>query len=129
MSIKKGKAAGIDGIYPEFVHNFGLRTKMWILNLFNKILESGNLPPLFKKAKIVTILKPNKDGLSASDYRPISLLSVMYKLLARLIFNRIEPIINQKIPKTQIGFRKNRSCTNQVMALTCFIESGFQKKK
>ena len=33
----------------------------------------------------------------------------------------------KKSPR-QAGFRKNRSCTDQVMALTCFIESGFQKK-
>ena len=92
------------------------------------MLHIGILPPWFKKAKIIAIVKPGKNGSLTSDYRPISLLSCMYKHLERLILNRISPIIEAKIPKTQAGFRSNRSCTDQALALTSFIESGFQKK-
>ena len=44
-----------------------------------------------------------------------------------MILHRIEPIIDEKIPKTQAGLRKNTNCTEQVMVLTYFIETGFQK--
>lgn len=76
---------------------------------------------------MIAILKPGKDGTDAAHFRPISLLSVTYKMLERLILNRIEPIINKVVPQTQTGFRHHRGCAEQVAALTTFIESGFQR--
>jgi hypothetical protein len=42
-------------------------------------------------------------------YRPISLLSVVYKLLERLILQRIQPLIEDVTPINQAGFRQHRS--------------------
>jgi hypothetical protein len=63
-----------------------------------------------------------------THYRPISLLSVVYKILVRLILQRIQPLIDAAIPVSQAGFGKNRNCTEQVMALTSHIEAGFERK-
>jgi hypothetical protein len=57
------------------------------------------------------------------NFIPISLLSVMYKLLERMILQRIESLI-----ESQVGHRKHRSCTEQVMALTTPIEASFQRQ-
>jgi hypothetical protein len=81
LSVKPGKAAGLYGVYPEFIKNSGRKPKEWLVRLFNDILTTGKLPKLFKQAKIVAILRPGKDGTDASHYRPISLLSVVYKKL------------------------------------------------
>jgi hypothetical protein len=88
-----GKLAGLDGVYPEFIKNSGRKTKEWLVRLFNDILTTGKLPKLFKQAKIIAILKPGKDGTDASHYRPISLLSVVYKIFEQLILQRIQPFI------------------------------------
>jgi Reverse transcriptase (RNA-dependent DNA polymerase) len=114
-TVKPGKAAGIDGIYPEFILN---QTKEWIVSFFNDILSSGKIPKLFKQAKVITILKPGKDGSNASHFRPHSLLSFVYKLLERLILQRIEPLIDEIVPVSQAGFRKHRSCSEQVQSDT-----------
>jgi hypothetical protein len=37
MSLKPGKAAGFDGIYPEFIKNVGAQTKQWIISFMNDI--------------------------------------------------------------------------------------------
>jgi hypothetical protein len=58
---------------------------------------------------VITILKPGKDGSDRSHFWPISLLSIVF-------------------PVSQAGFRKNRICTEQVLALSSHIESGFQRK-
>jgi hypothetical protein len=128
LSVKPGKGAGLDGVYPEFIKNSGKKTKKWLVRLFNDILTTGKLPKLFKQAKIIAILKPEKDGTEASHYRPISLLSVVYKILEHLILQRIQPLIDAAVPVSQVGFWKNRSCTKQVMALTSHIEAGFERK-
>lgn len=125
-SVKTGKAAGFDNIYPEFLKHMGKNTKRWLSVLFSKILNSGNLPKAFKETKIIAILKPGKEPDRPESYRPIALLSTCYKLLERVLFNRISPTINEHIPVDQAGFRSGRSCTDQVLALTTYIESGFE---
>jgi hypothetical protein len=74
------------GIYPEFLKNYGRRiTKEKIVSFFNDILPTSKLPKNFKRANVTYILKPGKDGTEPAHYRPISLLSVPYKLLEHMI--------------------------------------------
>jgi len=73
-TIKLGKAAGIDEITPEMVHHFGPRAREWITKLFNNFFN------VWKKTKVVALLKPGKDPKSPKSYRPISLLCILYKL-------------------------------------------------
>jgi Reverse transcriptase (RNA-dependent DNA polymerase)/Endonuclease-reverse transcriptase len=128
QNVKSGKAAGFDGVYPEFIKNSGPRTKQWLVALFNNILSTGKIPKLFKQVKVIALLKPGKDGTDAAHFRPISLLSVVFKLFERCILQRIQPLIDEVVPISQAGFRKNRSCTEQVLALTTHIEAGFERK-
>lgn len=48
-------------------------------------------------------------------------------LLERLILNRIQSTIDSILPINQAGFRENRGCVEQVLALTTYIEKGFQR--
>jgi hypothetical protein len=63
----------------------------------NDVLSPARFPKLFKRAKVITI----------PPIRPISLLSVMYKLLERLILRRIQPLIEATNPVLQAGFRRH----------------------
>ena len=72
----------------------------------------------------MSVLKPGKDGSESSNFRPISLLSVTYKLFERILLNRIKHLIDDKLPIKQAGFRPNRGCQKQVSVLTNFIENG-----
>jgi hypothetical protein len=107
MSLKPGKAAGFDGIYPEFIKNIGAQTKEWIISFMNDIVSTSKIPNLFKRAKVIAIIKPGKDGTDPAHYCSISLLSVVYKLLERLILQRIQPLIEDVTPINQAGFRVN----------------------
>lgn len=124
--MKTGKAAGLDNMHAEFFKVFDVKVLEWLLHLYNDILRSGNIPKIFKKSKILAVVKPGKPGQDPADYRPISLLCIPFKILERLILNRLDPFLDEKFPIEQAGFRKNRSCEDQVLALTTFIENGFQ---
>ncbi|VVC39079.1 Reverse transcriptase domain, partial [Cinara cedri] len=124
--IKLNKAAGFDGIYSEFFKHSGHKTQAWLAAFCSDILDTATLPKLFKKTKIIAILKPGKPATDPTHYRPISLLSTTYKILERLILNRIRPEIVKILPVEQAGFRTNRSCAKQVLALTTLNEKGFQ---
>ena len=78
---------GPDGIFPEFIKNLGKRAKIWVLKFFNNTLRTSRLNAALARSKIVAILKPGKPPDEASSYRPIALLSVMYKMLERLLLN------------------------------------------
>ena len=71
-------------------------------------------------------MKPVEDP---KTYRPISLLCVPYKTLERLIYTRIEPIVDPLLPREQAGFRQGRSTVNQTVLLTKHIEESFETKK
>ena len=77
QDLRNKKATGFDNIFAEFIKHFGDDTRKWILTLFNLILITGCVPNVFKKAKIITVLKPGKDGSDAAHFRPVSLLSIM----------------------------------------------------
>jgi hypothetical protein len=68
----------------------------------NDIVSTSKTPNLFKRAKVISIIKP---GTDPAQYRPISLLSVVYKLREQLIFQRIQPLIEDVTPINQAGFR------------------------
>ena len=78
------------------------------LELFNNILSIQKLPNLFKRTKVLAVCKPEKDGSSAAHFRTISLMSTIYTLFERLLLNRLQPYLDQVIPRNQAGFRSNR---------------------
>lgn len=96
--LKKGKSVGVDEISPEFYKHFGPRIRVWLVSIFNNILENGNIPPIFKNAKIIAVSKPGKPKDLPQSYRPIALPSISYKLLERLILNRISPTFDRIVP-------------------------------
>ena len=78
---------------------------------------------------MVAIPKPGKPVGDPKSYRPISLLCVFYKILERLIYARVEPLIDPLLPKEQAGFRRGKSTVDQVVLLTQNIEDSFEAKK
>ena len=71
-------------------------------------------------------MKPVGDPKS---YQPIFLLCVPYKILKRLIYSRVEPLINLLLSKEQDGFRRGKSTVDQVVLLTQNVEDSFEAKK
>ena len=57
------------------------------------------------------------------------MLCVPYKILKRLIYTGIEPLIDPLLPKEQAGFRRGKQTVDQVVLLTQNIEGSFEAKK
>jgi len=74
-------------------------------------MVTNSIPKVWRKAKVIDVDKPGKDLNPAASYRPISLLSVCYKLLERLAvaLQRIFPTVEGIPSQDQAGFRKERS--------------------
>ncbi|XP_030851787.1 uncharacterized protein LOC115928578 [Strongylocentrotus purpuratus] len=120
------KAAGIDDIRSEQIKHMGSVAQKWLLDMFNNCIENTCVPKQWLRTKVVAILKPGKDSNEAKNFRPISLLCQTYKLLERLILNRIGPHVDSQLNCEQAGFRPGKSTTGQLLNLTQHIEDGFQ---
>ena len=103
--------------------------KSWLRDFISSCLRRLKIPKIWKRALVVAIPKPGKPVGDPKSYRPISLLCVPCKILERLIFARVEPLIDPLLPKEQAGFRRGKSTVDQVVLLTHNIEDSFEAKK
>src|SRR6218665_677031 len=113
---------------PEFPKHMSPRAVSWLTSFYSRVIVERKVPREWRQAKVIAISKPGKDPQLASSYRPISLLSVCFKTLERVMLNRIRPTLEEEIVVEQAGFRQGRCTGDQVLALTTFIENGFQTK-
>ena len=89
-------------------------------HIFNLSLNLGIFPHQFKLSKIIPVFKKGKND-DINNYRPISLLSPISKILEKLIFNRLSLFIekNSILHKNQFGFRTSHSTE---LAITDFTQ-------
>ena len=127
--LKPGKAPGPDSICPELILHAGAALKSWLREFISSCLRRLKIPKIWRRALVVAIPKPGKPVGDPKSYRPISLLCVSYKILKRLIYARVELLIDPLLPKEQAGFRRGKSTVDQVVLLTQNIEDSFEAKK
>ena len=125
--MKPVTAPGYSNIHMEFLKNLGPKARTWLSKFFSRIMATHSIPKIWRKAKVIAIVKPGKDPRVAANYRQILLLSVCYKLLERLALQRISPTVEDLLSPDQAGFPKGRSTCHQVAALTTLIENRFQQ--
>ena len=63
-----------------------------------------------------------------TNYRGISLMSIAAKVYNKAILNRILLIVDQILRRNQAGFRKGRSCTQQIHIIRRLIEGAIARK-
>ena len=93
--------------------------------IFNKSLETGVFPEEMKMADVVPLYK-SKSEYECTNYRPISLLLTISKLLEKLMCKRTYYFLEQtdQLYQSQYGFRKSHSCETAIMELASSIIKG-----
>ncbi|EYC11015.1 hypothetical protein Y032_0053g2428 [Ancylostoma ceylanicum] len=120
-TMKVGRTPGLDGVTAEMLKWGNTSLVPLITELFNQCLISGAVPE--KMADSITILLHKKgDSAELKNYRPISLLSVFYKLLTKVITQRVENILDAEQPREQAGFRRGYSAVDHIHAMNELIE-------
>ena len=106
--MKSNKSAGIDSITVEFVKVFWRQLKYFIVNAINNGFSKGCLSMSLWQCIITCLPKAKKDQSLIKNWRPISLLSVIYKLASGTIAEWLKKTLNHVISDCQTGFIKGR---------------------
>ncbi|CAB3987788.1 RNA-directed DNA polymerase from mobile element jockey, partial [Paramuricea clavata] len=115
-TIDSSKAQGPDKIPAKILVECAEQISPSLTDLFNLSLQSGTLPTEWKLANIVPLLK-KAPAEKVENYRAISLLSLVSKLLKRCILNKIIDHIASNLSNLQFGFLKGRSTTSQLLSV------------
>ena len=107
-NMKHNKSPGIDGISAVFLKVFWGQLKFFVRNAINCIHEQGQLSVSLRKSILTCLPKGNKDRKFIKNWRPISLLCVVYKLASSVIAARLKPHLEHIISSSQSGFLKGR---------------------
>ncbi|KAE9413930.1 hypothetical protein Angca_009149, partial [Angiostrongylus cantonensis] len=126
-SVKIRTAIGPDRVRSEHLKNLPPVLVSTLARLFTRYLSECKVPTQWKTSKTVLLFKDNLHDIG--NYRPICLLSVVYKLFTRVILNRIDRILNEGQPCEQAGFRKGLSTMDQIHTITRLIEVSRKYKR
>ncbi|XP_063635113.1 uncharacterized protein LOC134805838 [Cydia splendana] len=119
--LKNNKAPGKDGITSELLRAGGTPVLKVLQKLFNSVLSEGITPETWNRGEVVLFFKKGDNNL-LKNYRPITLLSHVYKLFSRVITNRLEHRLDDFRPPEQAGFRKGYSTIDHIHTLRQVIQ-------
>ena len=101
-------AAGLDGINTLFIKRFWATVFRQPLHRYSlACFQEGRLTKSFRSA-IVKLIPKKGAASNINKWRPISLLSCMYKILSRAINNRLKSVVNRFTSRAQKGFTNHR---------------------
>ncbi|VDP73940.1 unnamed protein product [Schistosoma curassoni] len=119
--INSGKAAGSDNITTDALKADVAVPAKTLHILFIKNRHEEQVTTDWKEGHLIKILE--KGDLSNCDnYRGITLLSIPGCVLNRVLLNRMKDCVEAQLRDQQAGFRKDRSCTDQIATLRIIVE-------
>lgn len=119
----KNTAPGIDNMTYSIIKQLRHEIHEHIIKIYNYCLRNMYYPQEWKLGTIITIAKPNTNHKKASNYRPITLLPVLGKIFEKIIKQRIQESIGNKIPGYQFGFREKTSTMHPLAILVSNVQA------
>ena len=118
-NLRKDKSSGPSSIPIKFLELFQTSLSQPISLIANLSFSTGIFPANLKTANVIPIFKKD-DHKSCDNYRPISLLSKISKIIERLMHSRLMTFLkaNDVLYQRQFGFRHNHSTFHALSAIT-----------
>ena len=114
--LDRGKARGPDEVSPWVLKECAEELCLPIFMIFTNSLEQGKLPDIWKSANITPIYKKGNKS-NPLNYRPVSLTSILCKMLERFIREEWVKMLgkHKMLTGKQFGFRQGRSCVSNLL--------------
>ena len=123
-------SSGYDDINNIMLKELRLLITEPLTELFNRSLREGIFPEAMKQADTVPLYKSKERNLR-TNYRPVSLLVTLSKLLEKTVHNRVYQFLENtnQMYASQYGFRKKHSCETAIAELVAEITKNIEEKK
>ncbi|CAK1591052.1 unnamed protein product [Parnassius mnemosyne] len=135
LQIRKHREKRRNNTINYYIEKLGGVTKAWdelrertaetildaITDLFNEILITEYIPHQWTTSTIVLLHKKGKKD-NIANYRPISLMSNVYKIFSKVLLNRLTQTLDENQPREQAGFRSDFSTIDHIHTIKQIIE-------
>ena len=123
-----GKSTGLDGLPARFIRDGAEFLKRPITVIVNKSILTGVVPEDMKSARVRPIFKKNSP-LDVNNYRPVSILSIVSKILELAVYCQLNDFLNCKnlLYQFQSGFREKYSTDTCLIHLLDYIKRNTAK--
>ncbi len=128
-SCKNKKSTGDDGISLTLLKQLSNELSEPLAYLINMSLEQGTVPDPMKLTKVIPIYKA-KSKIEFSNYRPISMLSNISKILEKVVHRRLYSFMTKHniLYDNQFGFRPKHSTIDAITKFTCDTMKSLDEK-
>lgn len=116
-----GKFSGPDGFTVEFFKESWLVIGNDVTNAVQSFFKFGFLPPGLNST-ILTLIPKKSLALEMKDYKPISCCNVLYKVISKILANRLKIILPSFIAPNQSAFIKNRLLMENLLLATELVK-------
>ena len=122
QSLKPKNSSGYDDISNKLIKELHPIILKPLTEVINRSLQEGTFPDDMKRSDTIPLYK-TKEKYYTTNYRPISLLLTLSKILEKVVYKRTVKFLdkNEIIYNSQYGFREKHSCIDAVMELTTEI--------
>jgi hypothetical protein len=127
-SMKNSSSSGSDGITSSDLKTISEEIIGTLVNLINTSFNEGKFPDCLKHAIITPIHKAGPKN-EQGNYRPISILSTLSKVLEKIIYNRLTIFLkgNGGIDSNQYGFQKGSNTTSTLTDAIEYINNELDR--
>ena len=128
--LNTGKSIGPDSFPIKLLKILSLHICSPLSAIINNSFQSGTFPEKLQLAKVIPLFKKGC-SLTASNYRPISLLSVFIKIIEKVMYKRLYDFLelHNILYNFQFGFRASHSINHALISLTEMIKSTVDNKR
>lgn len=122
------KSPSLDGVNFGFIKEFWLLLKDDIMRFVVEFHRNGKLTKGINSTFIALI--PKVDSLRRlNEFRPISLVGSLYKILAKVLANRLKGVIGSVVSETQTAFVQNRQILDGILIANEVVDEAHRFKK
>lgn len=127
FGMKRFGSPGPDGIQAAFYQSYWDIVGCSVTNFVNEALATGKVPVVFLEA-FISLIPKKESSKFASDFRPITLLDVVFKILSKVLVNRLRPLMDNIIGPFKNSFFLGRSTVDNTVLTQEIIHSMNRKR-